>query len=59
MSNTKFIAILTFAVVAFIATPIALIWALNTLFPILAIPYTVATWAAAFIVAGVFTAKIK
>lgn len=29
-----------------IAGPLAVIWALNTLFPVLAIPYTVGTWLA-------------
>ena len=32
--------------------PLALIWALNTLFPSLAIPYTFWTWLAAMILGG-------
>lgn len=32
--------------------PIATIWALNTLFPALAIPYTFETWAAAVVLGG-------
>lgn len=40
-----FIVILSIALV--ILGPIAAIWALNTLFPVLAIPYTFYTWLAA------------
>lgn len=35
--------------------PFLSIWALNTLFPVLAIPYTVQTWAAAIILGGTLT----
>jgi hypothetical protein len=31
-----------------IATPLATIWSLNTLFPVLTIPYTLETWLASF-----------
>jgi hypothetical protein len=34
--------------------PLLSIWALNTLFPVLAIPYTLETWAAMALVGGVF-----
>ena len=34
--------------------PLASIWALNTLFPVLTIPYTLETWAAMALVGGVF-----
>ncbi len=39
--------------------PILTIWALNTLFPVLAIPYTLNTWAATVILGGLFTAKVS
>jgi hypothetical protein len=35
--------------------PIAGIWSLNTLFPVLAIPYTLETWAAYFLIFGSLT----
>jgi hypothetical protein len=38
--------------------PLLTIWALNTLFPALAIPYTLSTWAATVILGGLFTAKV-
>ena len=37
-----------------IAGPMASIWALNTLFPVLAIPYTFDTWLAMLLVGGAF-----
>ena len=36
-------------VLAIIFAPLALIWALNTLFPVLLIPYTFETWLAAVV----------
>jgi hypothetical protein len=43
------------AIVALIIVfgPIATIWALNTLFPVLAIPYTFDTWCAAVVLGSV------
>jgi hypothetical protein len=35
--------------------PIAGIWSLNTLFPVLTIPYTLETWAAFFLLFGSVT----
>lgn len=52
MSNVKYLMIL--AVVLIILGPIATIWSLNTLFPVLAIPYTFDTWVAAVVIAGIF-----
>ena len=34
--------------------PLLTIWSLNTLFPVLAIPYSIETWLATVIVAGIF-----
>lgn len=39
--------------------PLLILWALNTLFPALGIPYTFWTWAAAGILAGVFKAEVN
>jgi hypothetical protein len=41
-------------VIVIVAGPLLSIWALNTLFPMLAIPYTLETWAAMALVGGVF-----
>jgi uncharacterized membrane protein YedE/YeeE len=37
-----------------IAGPFLSIWALNTLFPVLVIPYTFDTWLAMLLIGGVF-----
>ena len=39
-------SILTLAILAIIFVPLATIWSLNTLFPILSIPYTFYSWLA-------------
>lgn len=54
------IGILALVIVFFVFLgPFLAIWSLNTLFPALAIPYTIETWAAALILSGVFKAKVK
>lgn len=40
------LAILAFAVVAVIFGPLATLWAVNTIFPMLAIPYNFYSWLA-------------
>lgn len=56
---TKVLIVLLIAVAIVIGGPIALIWAMNTLFPSLAIPYTVETWLAAFIIPAAFKANVS
>ena len=51
MSNT--IMLVIFLLILVILGPIATIWALNALFPVLAIPYTLETWFAAVIIGGI------
>ena len=41
-----------------ILAPIAVIWSLNTLFPVLAIPFNFNTWCATVIISGVFKTTI-
>jgi hypothetical protein len=48
----KFLLLLL-VVALVIAGPLLWIWALNTLFPVLAIPYTIGTWFAALLIGGV------
>jgi len=36
----------------FVLAPLAVIWSMNTLFPVLAIPYNIETWLAAILLAG-------
>ena len=49
---TKLFLLFAFILALVVLGPIATIWALNTLFPVLAIPYTFDTWAAAVILGG-------
>jgi hypothetical protein len=39
--------------------PFLSIWALNTLFPVLAIPYTFETWAAIILIKGLLTVSVN
>ena len=45
---------LVLIVIIIIFGPLLSIWSLNTLFPVLAIPYTIQTWAAMLLVGGMF-----
>ena len=57
MFKFSLVVIAIFAIV--FAGPILMIWSLNTLFPVLAIPYTLNTWAAAVLLGGLVSAKIR
>ena len=50
---------LVLIVIIVIVGPLASIWALNTLFPVLAIPYTLETWAAMLLVGGMFRSSFS
>jgi hypothetical protein len=50
---------LVLIVIVLIVGPLASIWALNTLFPVLAIPYTLETWAAMLLVGGMFRSSFS
>ena len=52
MSKVSLALILVIAVVIF--GPLLTIWSLNTLFPVLAIPYSIETWLATAVIAGIF-----
>ena len=55
MSDTaKLIFWVSVIVAIVIAGPLLSIWALNILFPVLAIPYTFDTWLAMLLIGGVF-----
>ena len=58
MRNLGIGVIIAFAILVILIGPIALIWGLNTLFPVLAIPYTLETWLAAFIIPAVFKTNV-
>ena len=54
MSKISLLLIVLFVVVVF--GPLLTIWSLNTLFPVLAIPYSIETWLATVVIAGIFRA---
>lgn len=54
----KLIFGLSLIVVAVVLGPLLMVWALNTLFPNLGIPYTWQTWAATFILSAPFSTGI-
>jgi hypothetical protein len=49
---------LVLIVAIIIVGPLLSIWALNTLFPVLAIPYTLETWLAVILVGGMFRGSL-
>lgn len=51
------IALITIACIIFF--PLLAIWALNVLFPVLTIPYTLKTWFAMLVVAGLFKSNVS
>jgi len=53
-----FLIILLIAAVLVVG-PLLTIWSLNTLFPLLAIPYTLYTWSAVVLLGGLFKGKIR
>lgn len=59
MENIKYLILILFIVALIIIGPILVIWSLNTLFPVLMIPYTLETWIATFILSGAFGSLVK
>lgn len=61
---TKILLGVAFVIGLIILMPCAVIWSLNTLFPVLAIPLTFDTWCAAIVLSGavggsLFSANFK
>ena len=52
------LVILAIVVLAVVFGPICTIWAANTLFPLLAIPYTFETWLAVILLGMFFRANV-
>jgi hypothetical protein len=53
------IGVVALIVLIVVAGPLLLIWALNTLFPVLAISYTVWTWLAALILGAAISPTVR
>lgn len=56
--NVTLFGFLLLVVAIIVFGPLALIWSLNTLFPVVNIPYTFETWAAAVILPSLFRVNI-
>lgn len=52
-------AIMLFCAALLIFGPVFVIWSLNTLFPVLAIPYTLETWCAVVIMAWFMKMRVS
>ena len=50
---SKVTLVLIFVIVVVLLGPLLTIWSLNTLFPVLAIPYSIETWLAIAVIAGI------
>lgn len=55
----KIVLLIAFIVFLIVVGPLLTIWALNTLFPVLAIPYTVWTWLAVIFLGGFLRANVN
>lgn len=55
----KLILAIAFIVFMIVIGPIATIWAVNTLFPVAAIPYTLETWFAVVCLGAFFRTKVS
>jgi hypothetical protein len=58
MTTTKIVVFLLLALLVIVFGPFLSIWALNTLFPVLAIPYTFDTWCAVILLKGFLTVQV-
>jgi len=59
-TNIKIAGLVLLAIILIVVGPLITIWALNTLFPVLVIPYTFWTWLAmAVLTSGLFYKSSK
>jgi hypothetical protein len=58
MKVLALIALIAVIVFLVIIGPLLTIWSLNTLFPVLVIPYTIETWFAVVVVASLFKTNL-
>ena len=51
--------LIAIVVILVVIGPFLTIWALNTVFPVLAIPYTMETWMAMILLGGLFKVSFR
>lgn len=54
----KLITAIAFILFLVVIGPVLTIWALNTLFPVVAIPYTIETWFAVVVLGAFIKSKV-
>lgn len=59
MDTIKIVGIFALIILLVIIGPLLTIWALNTLFPVLAIGYTLETWAAVILLGMALRSNVK
>lgn len=60
MNNTlALLGVILLVILLIIIGPMAVIWSLNTLFPVLAIPYTLWTWLATLILSATVAPSVR
>ena len=59
MKFFKIFYILTLAVLLIVFSPLLTIWAVNTIFPALAIPYSIETWFATVVIGTFLKTKVS
>lgn len=55
----KIVGLIAFILFMLVIGPLLTLWALNTLFPVLAIPYTIETWFAVVILGAFIKSKVN
>lgn len=55
----KMILLSIAGIAAIIFAPLIVVWSLNTLFPVLAIPYSLQTWTATVILTSIFKTTVS
>lgn len=59
MKYLTFVLMILLVVFLLIIGPIVTIWAWNTLFPMVAVPYTIETWLAVIVLGAFFRANVS
>lgn len=54
LTGLGFLALIGIVVLLIVLGPLLVIWSLNTLFPVLGIPYTWKTWLSVLVLSGTF-----
>lgn len=59
LSLVQFLAVILLVLAVIVIGPLMIIWSINTLFPVVNIPYTLETWGASAILFSVVSVRPK